>query len=154
MLRDAQEREAESLAPKRDDLEHIEAMLGDCDMEATECAVAMRIAKGRVKEKLERQQDEINARYEALSTRREKLHADLGARQLTDDRVSNALQFREDFELGMKNPTFDDKRQMLETLKVEVTVQGGKASVKCVIPMPSGEFALNTCRGGRREWEA
>ena len=45
------------------------------------------------------------------------------------------LRFREDWGEGMRNPTFEDKRRVLELLPVQVTVKDKKAQVRCLVPV-------------------
>ncbi len=89
---------------------------------------------GLVGRKLEEQAKEVEARYNALTQRRNQLKAELRARQVTDERIQVALQLREDVILGMENATFDNKQQLLETLNVRVAMKDQKARVECSIP--------------------
>lgn len=141
-LLQAQAEENDFLAPKREELEAVEKLIANCDVDAAECAAALRKAKGRVKESLEIQQDEINARYDALAKRRDELQTELGARRLTDASVQAALRFREDALVGMKAPTQQDKRSQLETLRVQVEIKDGKARITCIIPGHVKEVAI------------
>lgn len=126
LLREAQRGELEQVSPKQQELETVEQLLCACEAEVTECAAALRIARGKVRGKLEGQQDEINARYDALSKRHAELSAKITTRQLTDEAVDSAMQFREHVIAGMQNPSPETKRRILEILGVEVKVNAAR----------------------------
>ena len=65
--------------------------------------------------------------------RRDELQSALTAQRLNDEKIAAALQFREDIIVGMKTPNFEDKRRVLDLLRVRVEYADGKAQVKCVI---------------------
>src|SRR5215207_22742 len=98
-LRQAQAKEATSVQPKQKELEHVLALLEDTEKEAEEIACASRKAEGLIAAKLERQGDEVNKRYEALTRRKSELQEAL-AIELTDNMISNLLRFREVVALG------------------------------------------------------
>ncbi len=117
-----------------DYLEDVRGMIAACDAEAYNCAEAMRKAAGRVKQSLEAQQNEINARYAALTRRRDELTTLLHARRLTDDAIGNLVQFRRDTEDGMRHAADEDKRRIFELLDVNVQARNGEAeTINCVI---------------------
>jgi hypothetical protein len=72
-LRQAQAREAATLQPKQRELDHIQALLQDTEKEADEIAQATPKAKGIIAKKLERQGDEVDRRYQALTARQTEL---------------------------------------------------------------------------------
>ncbi len=130
----AQQEEANAEEPIRDELAKLEKMIAACDAEAYNCAEAMRKAAGRVKQSLEAQQNEINARYAALTRRRDELTTLLHARRLTDDAIGNLVQFRRDTEDGMRHAADEDKRRIFELLDVNVQARNGEAeTINCVI---------------------
>ena len=63
------------------------------------------------------------------------IEAALGEQPLNDADIEAALQFRADIIDGMQAPTFEDKRRVLELLRVRVNLTEEKAVVTCVIPM-------------------
>lgn len=127
-LKAAQQEELDMQEPKRDALQAVEGLIQETDQEANEVAHALRQAKGRVSENLKRQQDEINARYDALTMRRDELKAELDARHLTDNALTEIAQFANDAKEGIEHATYDDKRRMLENLAVQVTVKDRQIS--------------------------
>jgi site-specific DNA recombinase len=139
-LKAAQQNELTAQDPKRAELEAVEGLLKDTDSDADEIAATMRIAKGKVGERVQKQQDDCNARIAELTARREKLIAELGARKLTDDAIEKIMQFARDTREGIEDATFDDKRRTLENLDVRVTVTPGKYRLKCVIGEKDGEI--------------
>ena len=134
LLREAQRKEDTTYEPMRAELEAIDGLLQDADREADEIGATMRIARGRVGERIQKQMDDCNARIAELTTRRQKIVAKLGERQFTDDAITELLQLGEDIRAGLDNPTFDDKRRYLELLKAKVTVTQG---VVCVTIVPN-----------------
>jgi len=149
-LRQAQAKEAATIQPKEKELDHVIALLEDTEKEAEEIACASRKAKGLIAAKLERQGDEVNKRYEALTQRKSELQEAL-AIELTDDMISDLLRFREVVALGLENPTFEDRRRWLEILQTKVTVTNCKAVVACRLggtPFQYDLIALQTSVSG------
>ncbi len=133
-LRKAQERELDAFAPKRSEYETVEQMIRDSEKEAQECAIALRKAgSGLVRKALEDQVALVDARYDALMKRRTELQAELGAQRLSDEAIADLLQFREDVIVGMKSPTSEDKRQILERLGVKVRLETDHFTIETVI---------------------
>jgi site-specific DNA recombinase len=159
-LKAAQRAEAHADEPIRAELQTIEDFIAQADGEADEIALAMRQAKGRVGESLQRQQEELNARLAGYQKRRGELIAELGARHFTDYAIADLLQFARDVRAGIDNATFEDKRRIMEMLKVTVTVKGGEVdSVSGVIDFytqqngiaPVGQLGLDRHRHQNRD---
>lgn len=129
-LRQSQAREAETMQPKQKELDHVIALLKETEKEADEIARATRKVKGLVGERLQRQADEVDRRYQALTRRKSELQDSISG-ELTENTINNLLQFREAVALGLENPTFDDRRRWLEILQTRVTVTNGKAVITC-----------------------
>jgi hypothetical protein len=69
------------------------------------------------------------------------------AQVLTEEDIQVALQFRQDVIVGLQNPTFEDKRRVLELLHVQVPVKDQQARIRCRIkikwnPTPASQFEL------------
>lgn len=143
-LREAQELERRTKAPQRQHLEDVIAMIAECEAEAEKVALALREAKGIVSRALERQQFEVNEKHTALIAKREWLNGELTTDAFTDSDVESALQFRDDVEVGMQNPTFADKRKALELLRVTATAKGDELTLKCLLPIPPKVIELKT----------
>lgn len=144
-LRQAQAREAETMEPRQKELEHVIAHLKDTEKEADEIARASRKAKGIIAAKLERQGEEVNKRYEALTQRSIELH-EASAVEMTEETIDNLLQFREAVALGLENPTFEDRRHWLDILQSTVTVTNGVAIITCRLggnPLSYNLFEIN-----------
>jgi site-specific DNA recombinase len=133
-LRAAQQGELDAQDPKRAELQAIEDFIAQADREADEIALAMRQAKGRVAESLQRQQDDLNARLEGYHKRRGELVAELGARRLTDDAIQDIMTFARDVRIGIDEADFETKRRVIELLDVQVSADDDKVQVSCVIP--------------------
>jgi hypothetical protein len=86
----------------------------------------------------------IDDRYSRLAAERDRLLVELqSGSRLDDEALAQALQFRTDVIVGLKNPTFDDKRLYLELLQVNVTVKDGKAIIRCALPIEPLEINLS-----------
>jgi site-specific DNA recombinase len=140
-LREAQANEAAKMQPKQKELEHVIALLKATENEADEIARATRKVKGLVGEKLQKQADEVNERYEALTNRRNKLQGALAV-ELTEKTIKNLLRYREAVALGLENPTFADRRRWLKILQTRVTVTNGKAVISCRLGGEPFEYNL------------
>ena len=111
-------------------------MLTDCEKEVTDCAAALVKASGAVGRALEEKAHEVNARFDALTRRRDELKAEIAARKVTEEAIDAALRFRQDVFTGTQNPSFEMKRRVLEVLGVEVKVSGTRFWVN---------FRVGTC---------
>ncbi|MBI3741037.1 MAG: recombinase family protein [Chloroflexi bacterium] len=137
--------------PKRAELEAAKEMIEEADRDIDEIAAALPKATGRVGDALQAKSAEANARYAAHVKRRDELTAELGARVLTDDSIADILQYARDVREGLDNVTFDDKRRILESLKVKVTVKGGKVDavtgiISFCTPQSANRFRPNALR--------
>jgi hypothetical protein len=92
----------------------------------------------------------VNARYDALLARREKLIADLGAQRLTDAAAQDLLAFADDVRLGMENADYRTKRANLEALKLSVVVRDGRFYVTSIAGTGEGEIR-KLPRGWKKE---
>ena len=83
-LEAAQQREESDQEPIRAELKTTEDFIAETEQEIEEIATALRKAKGKVSESLQRQQDDANARYErskmGLKTRHLRISADIWRR--------------------------------------------------------------------------
>ncbi|MBI5567812.1 MAG: recombinase family protein [Chloroflexi bacterium] len=142
--RKAQQAEQDNLAPKQARLEAVNELIAHCLQEAAEIAAALKQARGLVLTNLQASMDSIDDRYTKLTAERERLLTELktGSR-LNDEALEQALQFRADVIDGLKGPTFDDKRLYLELLQVGVTIKGGRAVVRCVLPLEPEKVDLS-----------
>jgi hypothetical protein len=52
------------------------------------------------------------------------------------------LQFRETVELGLENPTFEDRRRWLEILQTSIKVTNGIAVITCRLSSKPLEYNL------------
>ncbi len=49
----------------------------------------------------------------------------VGAVSLSDESIENTVHFAEDAKEGIDHPTYDDKRRMMERLRIVATVKNG-----------------------------
>jgi len=129
-LKKAQAQEAKMRQPKQKELSHIDALLKETENEAEEVARATPKAKGIIAQKLQQQAIEIDRRFQALVSRKTEILETINL-QLTDDNINDLLKFRNTVAVGLKNPTFDDKRRWMEILQASVTVRNRIAVVTC-----------------------
>lgn len=134
-LHKAQAEELRSMEPKRDELEQVNALITQAEEEADNLADGIRRAKGLVLQRLEKASEEVNQRYVDLQARRDKLLSNLNAQSFTDETISNMVNFWKTIQIGLNNPTFEDKRQWLEILQVQVDVKDKKATITCRLPV-------------------
>lgn len=119
--------------PKRAQLEAIEALIAETEAEADRLAGVLAQVKGKVKKSLEHQIDIVNDRYEAQSAKRDKILAEIQEQAvLTNEDIANAMKTRERIVMGLQNPTFAMKRQMLNFLRVEIVICDKKAKFDCM----------------------
>ena len=145
-LKRAQQMELDTQDPRRDELQAVEGLIEQADHEISEIAAALPKAKGRVGETLQAKADEVNARYDALTKRRSELQAELGALRLTEDALSEILQYARDVRVGVQNADYDTKRRILETLDVKIKVKDGRYFIKCILGETEGKIR-DTVRG-------
>lgn len=112
--------------------------------EATKLAATVKKVRGVVGDQLQSDINQINKRHIDLCVERDTLQTAVNARTLTDEDIAAALQFREDTIAGLQNPTFDDKRRMLEILQVRSTVKDGVVTLQCRFPTFSPSFEYQT----------
>lgn len=143
-LREAQQTELNALEPQRARLAVVLDLIKQCENEAAEVAAALSRARGIVGAQLQANADQINKRYDELIEERDHLQAAVNARALSDEDITAALQFREDTIEGLQNPTFDNKRRMLEILQVQVTVKDGQITLSCCFPTYCPSFDYQT----------
>ena len=151
-LRKAQREELESLQPKRELLATLLIQIAETEREAGEIGEALkRVPRGGVVEKnLMADMERIERLYAERTERRDKLQYDLASIKYTEERIRAAMEFRENVELGMENPTYEDKRRNLEILNTTVEVKNHVAVARCLIPAKPGEFDIRTFQNAAR----
>jgi site-specific DNA recombinase len=144
-LYDAQEEERRALEPKRERLETVNKLLVRCEKEADELINTRDTLTGCLMKKvIEQKAVELEKQYASLEQERDELESALNAKALTDEEVTAALKFREDVMTGMLNPTFEDKRFVLEVLRVSVVMTDMQGVLNCIIPVGNIPIDLRT----------
>jgi site-specific DNA recombinase len=146
-LKAAQRSELGAQSPKRNELEAVEGLLKDANREADELAATMRIAKGKMLERFEKLQDDLNARIDELAKRHARLKTELGARKLTDDTIESIVGFARKVRAGIQNADYFTKRRFLETLGVKVSIKNGHYKLDCILGNVEGKISTAK-RGG------
>ena len=141
-LRQAQAQEAATMQPKQKELENLIALLNDTEREADIIALEIRKAKGIIRAKLEQHGEEVDKRYQALTKRKTELE-EVATFELTESTMDNLLEFRKAVEVGLENPTFEDKRRWLEILQVTIAVRERHAVITCRISSKPFVFNLS-----------
>jgi site-specific DNA recombinase len=134
-LHKAQAEELRLMEPKQDELEQVNKLIAQTEQEADNLADGVKRAKGIVLQRLEKASEEVNQKYNDLQARKDSLISNLNAQSFTDEAISNMLNFWKTVQLGLSNPTFEDRRQWLEILQVQVDVKDRKAVVTCRLPV-------------------
>ena len=145
-IRKAQDNERDALGPKRERREAVMAMIADCEVEAAKLAGALKQTPdgGIVHKHLQADIETTERRYAALCKERDELQAALNANPLTDENIAAAIEFRRQVVEGLRDPTFEDKRRVLEFLRVKVTIKDKHAQVQCIIPIQKDAIDLTT----------
>ncbi len=133
-IRKAQKAELDTLAPKRERLETVLSLIADCDREAVNYVQEIGRAGEAMRRALEVQIADVEKRYAALTKEHDEIKAQLDMQRLTEHAIQAALRFREDVTVGLKAPTLEDKRRVLELLQAQVTVKDRQAQTTCLIP--------------------
>ena len=134
------------LTTKRERLELVVEMIAEAEKEAGELATALRSQPGGiVQETLERDIANVNARHAKLSRERDRLQGEIEAEGLTDQDVEDAMKFQHAVKAGLLNPTWEDKRYYLETLRFEATSgTDGTAKFTCYLDVAGCVFNLQS----------
>lgn len=122
-LREAQRLELEEQGPKRAELEAVNALISEADEEARQLATALTKATGVVERVLQDKIVALDARYEALTTRRDELTAALSNRRLTDEAITAVMQFAADVARGIENPDNATKRKVIDLFETEIVIE-------------------------------
>lgn len=86
--------------------------------------------------------EQLEEQYVALIREREDLRRKIAVEAFGDDDATRALEMRSHILVGIENATPDDRRRVLEFLRVRVVVNGDKAQVSCILPIQDGVIAL------------
>ncbi len=79
---------------------------------------------------------------DSLVSERDELAAELSRETLNSDEIQAALKYRECVMNGMQDPTFEDKRRVLEMFRVEIKISGGVATVTGRLKIEKREYDL------------
>ncbi len=143
LLLEAQQKELDTLQPKRERLTMVEGLIAQAETDAAKFALALVNAQGVVGEMLQKQVDDVNERHAALCTERDSLTAEIEAGALTNEQIAAMLaMFTQDVITGLKRATFEEKRRALEGFQVQVFIEGENVRVRCRIPIPDRVFAF------------
>ena len=148
-LREAQELERKAEQPKRERLSLVDRLLEECESDAKELLPKLATVRegGIMARTIQEEIDALEKRHAALTQERDNLLADLDTETLSDTDIAATLQFREDVMMGMQNPTFEDKRRVLELLQVQVGNLGdGQAKATCRIPIYNTQLTYSQVR--------
>lgn len=152
-LKDAQEAELRELEPKQDELMTVNAMIADAEREAVEIGLALRQASGVVGKMLKNDANNVNKRYDALCSRRDKLQMELSEQKLTDNAIERIIQYAEDVRVGMENADYETARLNLEMLKVRIIIEDGRFYVTCLAGKWDGDISASVRGGGNVSFE-
>ena len=131
--RAAMETERDAQGPRLVRLEELARLIPKCDREIAKLAQDIRGQKGRLKEHLQAQADELNAQYDRLTGERTKIQGEIAAAQVTEQDIVELVAFMRDASDELKEADFELKRATLEVLQTEVVVTGDQADVTITI---------------------
>ncbi len=143
-LREAQQMERAGIRPMELQIENIDRAIAKCNSEASSLTSAVTQVTGIVGEHLLQKINELNTTHSALIAEREKLVQALTVVKLTNDDIVTMMNFRQDVAKGLESATADDKRQIIETLKVKVTVSHNEVQIECRLCTTSRNIDLIT----------
>lgn len=133
-LREARQSALDTLVPKQKEFELVEQLIAKREQAAQQIASQLaQLEGGVVSAALRDEIERIDKEHVALVERRSELVAALSTSTLNEEDIQAALQFRRDIVHGLESPTFEDKRRMLEKLRVEIVVTDQSAVVSCEI---------------------
>lgn len=147
-LKEAQSAELQAFEPKQEELKSVIAMIDDAEREAEDIGQALKASKGIVKKTLEHDQERVNARYDALCSRRDALMAGLEEQRLTDEAIGRIVQYAQDVRAGMENADHQTARHILEVLQVTVTIQDRRFYVQSLAGEWDGDISKTIHKGG------
>jgi len=150
-LRETQQQEEGATRRKREEIEILTQQARECEAEAKK--LVRQLAKlpegGLMSRTIGEKIADLEKTYEKITRGRDTLLAELESRLLSSEDIRSMLQFREDVLAGMQNPTFEDKRQVLELLQMDVAVRGKQATVKCRLPIGERMFEIGILRNAQ-----
>jgi site-specific DNA recombinase len=145
-LREAQQAEQARHEPQLAEIRTIDAMLAEVEAEAEQLASAVGSATGIVREKIQRECDDVSKRYGQLKARRDKLVSEMDRTvRLSPGDIETLIQFRDRVFRGLQHATAEDKRKYYEILQVRVMIKDGKIQVSCVLASPSTPSIQSHC---------
>ena len=134
-LREAQLLGQQSTENIQSELDTINTLIADHTEQAD--VIAKQLARlkkgGAVATALEHEAERIDAQYASLIERKREMDANLSSRIITDEDIEATLNFRRTTLHSLSNPTFEDKRAMIELLGVQVIITDDKARIECRI---------------------
>ena len=144
-LREAQALEEQAKEPKRNRLELVLEMMAEAEKEVGGIAQELRRRPdGIVRNTLERQEAEINARYAKLCKERDKLQEELETQVITDQLIEDALGFQKAVKAGLQDPTWEDKRYYLEQMRFEAVAIDTQVRFACYLDLEGISFDLQS----------
>jgi len=133
---------------KREQLVLARKLVTKCEDEAKQLISLQAEAQvgGLVQRTIREKIDAIDMQHESLLRECEILVATIESEALTSADIEVALRFRESVLKGFNEATFQDKRRMLEALRVKITISGKTAKIECCIPLSDCQFDVASSR--------
>jgi site-specific DNA recombinase len=147
-LVDAQAKEVESTRTQLDRLDISRRLLAKCESEAQQL-ITMKLEtrpEGIVHKTILAKIEELDTQHKALQREIEVLEALINSQTLSTQDLDAAMRFRMDVLKGIDEATFADKRKMLQTLRVKVSVNQKTATIKCCVPVSDCEIDVSSSR--------
>lgn len=135
-LIDAQAQASQATVSRKTELELVTKLLSDRTIEISN--IASQLAKvspnSTFGQALLAQAETLEREHSGLAERKQELEHHISSDNLTEADFSYAMNFRKQILDGLQDATFDDKRNILQTLKVKVWLNGYTMTVNCIIP--------------------
>jgi site-specific DNA recombinase len=147
-LVDAQDAEKANTRIQQEQLQSARRLLTKCEMDAQQLITMKLQTKpdGVIHKTILSKIDELDAQHKALENEIAALEATISSQTLSTQDIESAMRFRESVLVGLEEATFADKRRMLETLRVRITIHQKKAKIECCVPVTECEIDIASSR--------
>jgi site-specific DNA recombinase len=154
LLLEAQAQQLQQIEPKREELAAVLEQIAQSEADAHEITEVLRkVRKGGAAEKnLLADMERVEGLYAEQIKKRDKLQSEINAGALTDQDIESALQYQQDFEAGLRDPTPENLRRALEIFHVEISVKNQRGIIKTIFPKKNGVIDFSTWSSTGTPW--
>ena len=125
----------------------VNKLLAEVETEASNLAVSLALATsgGAMNNAILSRMQTVDKNHAELKARRDELVSSLASDTLSNEDINLLLQYGQDVMTGLEHATFQDKRRVLQTLRVKATIVDEEATVECRIRKPQ-TIAIHSVR--------